>query len=464
MKNYTSAFFSGICFVAGLSTSSLAQVAPSFQEIVDSALVNDYAYDNKVLALKLTELDQERLRDVYMPKLELNAKGAYAYGEMDFTTPAFAIPQLQMGFPEHQNRYQLDNFLTTADLKASYVLFAGGQVGYLKKANKAKLEAETAMLQVDRDEVVKNVAAVYDQLGMLKVVEQTLNDSKKRLDESERFASKALANGLITQFDYNKINLAVSQLDAEFKELEGKRQLVLLNLHTITNIEMDRLEKIDEDLKVMTVTNYDAVGYRPELVALQAAIRANEYKIKAAKTWWIPKIGASASLGYFGLHNGHLQTKEPFLLTYPNNLNHEFQNINAAPIFMGGIGLKWDLFDGGEGINATRRAKVELKMAENKRDDVQEKINLQLEKTKLELSIATDQIRIKEVSLQIAESSMVQAKKEFELGLIKSLDLLQAENDLQVAKMEYAQALFQQRRAAMNYLNAAGKLDVQSVK
>lgn len=464
MKNYTSAFFSGIFLAAGFSTCSFSQKTPTFQEIVDSALVHDYSYENKELSLKLTELDQERLRDVYMPKLELNAKEAYAYGAMNFTTPAFAIPQLQMGFPTHENRYQLDNFLTTADLKASFVLFAGGQVGNLKKANKAKLEAESAMLQVDREELTKNVAAVYDQLGMLKVVENTLIESKNRLKESERFASKALENGLITQFDYNKINLAVSQLDAKFKELEGKRKLILLNLHTLTTIDINRLEKIDEDLKVMPVSNYDAVGYRPEIVALEAAIRANEFKIKATKTWWVPKVGASASLGYVGLHNGHLKSKDPFLLTYPNNLNHTIQNINAAPIFMAGIGLKWDLFDGGEGINATRRAKVELKMAENRRDDVQEKIELQLEKTKLELSIATDQIKIKEVSLEIAESTIIQAKKEFELGLIKSLDLLQAENDLQTAKMEYAQALFQQRRAAMNYLSAAGKLDVQSIK
>src|SRR5690606_4550543 len=124
------------------------------------------------------------------------------------------------------------------------------------------------------------------------------------------------------QFDYNKINLSVAQLDSKFKELEGKRQLVLLNLHMLTKIDLARLEQIDPNLDVLSVNYVNSAENRAELLALDAAVRANEYKVKAAKTWWVPKVGASASLSYYGLHNGHLKTNDPFLLTYPNPLNY----------------------------------------------------------------------------------------------------------------------------------------------
>lgn len=446
-----------------IGSNLLAQSAPSLQEILDSAIVHDYGYENTQLALKQIELNQEKIKDTYMPRLELNAKEGYAYGAFNLTTPAFAIPQLQLGLPEHENRYMLDNFITQAELKASFVVFAGGKVGNLKKANEARLEAETLMTTVDRNTIIENVTAMYDQLGMLKSVKLMLDESQKRLTENKKTAEKALSLGLITQYEYNKIDLAVSQLDAKYKEYEGKRKLVLLTLQSATKIDLVRLEKIDEDISLLAVNYIETPLNRHELRALEAVVRANEYKLKAAKTWWVPKIGASASLTYVGLHNTNLRTKDPFILTQ-QPLDYKFQNLNATPLFMAGVGLKWDLFDGREGINDVKRSKLDLQMAMNKQADTEEKITLQLEKNKVELEIAYSQIEIKNVALTLAQNAMSQATKEYEVGLIKSVDLIDAENDLQQAELEYTQAIFQQRRAAISYLEAAGTLETIRLK
>lgn len=446
-----------------IGNNLLGQSVPSLQEVLDSAVVYDYGYANKRLALKQIELDQEKIKDTYMPRLELNAKEGYAYGALNLTTPAFAIPQLQLGLPEHENRYMLDNFITQAELKASFVVFAGGKVSNLKRANEARLEAETIMTSVDRNKIIQNTTAIYDQLGMLKSVKLMLDESSKRLEENRKAAEKALNLGLITQYEYNKINLAVSQLDAKYKEYEGKRKLVLLTLQSVTKIDLVRLERIDEDINVLTIVDVDKPVNRPEIIALEAAVRANEYKLKAAKTWWIPKIGASASLTYLGLHNANLRTKDPFILTQ-QPLDYKFQNLNAAPLFMAGVGLKWDLFDGREGINDVKRSKLDLQITMNKKADAEEKITLQLEQDKVGLEIAYSQIEIKTVALTLAQNAMSQATKEYEVGLIKSIDLLDAENDLQQAELEYTQAIFQQRRAAISYLEAAGILEITKLK
>mgnify|MGYP000860845805 CR=1 FL=1 len=446
-----------------IGNTLLAQSAPSLQEILDSAVVHDYEYENKQLALKQIELDQEKIKDTYMPRLELNAKEGYAYGALNLTTPAFAIPQLQLGLPEHANRYMLDNFITQAELKASFVVFAGGKVGNLKKANEARLEAEMIMTTVDRNRIIENVTAIYDQLSMLKSVKLMLDESQKRLNENKKIAEKALSLGLITQYEYNKIDLAITQLDAKYNEYAGKRKLVLLTLQAATKIDLARLEKIDGDINILPVTYVDEPVDRPELIALEAAVRANEYKLKAAKTWWVPKIGASASLSYLGLNNANLRTKDPFILTQ-QPLDYKFQNLNVAPLFMAGVGLKWDLFDGREGINDVKRSKLDLQIAMNKQADAEDKVTLQLEKNKVELEIASSQIEIKNVALRLAQNAMDQATKEYELGLIKSMELIDAENELQLAQLAYTQAIFQQRRAAISYLEAAGTLETIKLK
>lgn len=453
-----------ILICSSLLNPIFAQNVPTLREIIDSALVYDYNYANKQLSLESIELDQERIKDVYMPRVEFSAKEAFSMGAMDLTTPQFAIPQLQFGLPEHTNRYQMSGFLTHADLKATFVLFAGGKVGLMKKANQERLNAETALLTTDRTEIIQTVTAVYDQLAMLKEMKLMLDESQRRLDENLKTAEKALGYGLITQFEYNKVTLAQTQLQAKFKEYEGKRKLVLLSLNMSTKIPIQRLELIDNDLATMAVQYVDEPQNRAELIALEAAVRANEYKVKAAKTWWIPKIGASASVGYLGTQGARIKTADPFVMTYPNTLDKELPNLNIFPIATVGVGLKWDIWDGREGITDTKKAKIDLRMAENKQKDAQEKILLQLEKNKIELDVANDQLAVKQTAVTIAQNSVDQAMKEFKVGLIKSTQLLEAENDLQQAKLDYAQAIFQQRRAALEYLKAAGTLESTTIK
>ncbi len=450
-------------FSVFLPTKSIAQTAPSLREILDSAIVHDYNYANKQLSLESIELDQERLKDVYMPRLDINAKGAYMFSVTDLTTPEFIVPQLQMAIPEHTNTYKVQNFLTTADLQASFVIFAGGKVGYLKKANLERYNAEQALLTSDRTEIIQNVTAVYDQLAMLKEMKKMLDDSDKRLEENLKTAGKALEYGLITQFEYNKVVLAQTQLQSKFKEYEGKRKLVLLSLNMITKIDMQRLALIDNDIDVMTVGYVNEAQNRPELIALAAAVKANEYKVKAAKTWWIPKIGASASFGYAGLLGTTIRSTDPMLFSQ-QPMDMRLQNVNVFPMTTVGVGVKWSIFDGREGITDTKKARLDLKIAENKQKDAGEKITLQLEKNKIELEVATDQLTVKETALSIAENSMEQATKEFKVGLIKSTQLLEAEGDLQKAKLDHAQAIFQQRRAAIEYLRAAGTLETTTLK
>ena len=449
--------------VWGFGFFSQAQTAPSLQEIIDSALTNDYKLQNKELTVKLSELDQERIKDAYMPKFEMDAKGGYLYSAFDLTTPAFALPSLGIAMPETNNRYRLGSAFATANLKGSILLYGGGQVSNLKKANAAKIGAETAMLEKDRQEIISQVLTVYDQLGMLKEVKKMLDESQKRLDENKKTAEKAFSYGIITKYEYQKIELAESQLRSKFEEYEGKRQLVLLQLNLLTNIDMSRLQLLDSDLTVWVTGKQDNIDSRPELVALQQAITANEYKLKAAKNWWVPKIGASASLGYIGLYDGKLTSKDPTVLT-GQRLDYKFENFNVFPIFNAGIGLKWELFDGREGITAVKQAKIEKKMAENNQTDAVNKLNVNLQKAEIELKIADDQLLVKEKSREIAQNAMNQATQEFKVGLIKSTQLIEAENDLQQAIMEYAQAVFNQRRAAAEYLKAAGKLTPQEVK
>lgn len=441
---------------------AFSQTAPSLTEILDSALVIDHTLQNNELNVELSKIDQEKIKDAYLPKVEINAQGGYLYSAFDLTSPAFALPSLGLGLPEHTNNYQLSSWVVTSNVKASVLLYGGGAVSNLKKANQAKIEAQTVLLEKDKQEILTQTLMAYDQLGMLKEVKKMLDAAEKRLQENKLTAEKAFSYGIITSYELKKIELAESQLLAKQREYEGKRRLVLLQLHVLTHIDMNRLEQLDVNLETLVTEKQQSVGNKPELQALAYSIEAYQYKLKAAKTWWVPKIGASASLGYAGLLNGNIQSKDPLMMT-GKPLDYRFNDLNVFPLVNAGIGLKWNVFDGREGISSVKKAKIDLKIAENNQRDAEEKLDLNLQKTEIEVQISESQLTEKNKAMEIAGNAMKQASEEFKVGLIKSTQLIEAENDLQQAEMEYAQAVFNQRRASVNYLKAAGNLTIEKI-
>lgn len=60
----------------------------------------------------------------------------------------------------------------------------------------------------------------------------------------------------------------------------------------------------------------------------------------------------------------------------------------------------------------------------------------------------------------MAGDALVQAEKEFRYGMSKSTQLIEAENDLEAAELDYQNAIFNQRRAAIELMRSTQELDI----
>lgn len=451
-----------LLFVCLLPQIVSAQKIPTLTELIDSALRKDYVLANKELEIEAVKIDQQRLKDAYLPKVDVTGKEAFLLTSMSVKTPGLQIPQLGIAFPEGKNRYTVTSNLATVDVHASMLLYSGGKVPNLKKAVGEKINAQTAMLEKNRQDVISQIIVSYDQLGLLKEVRMVLNESERRLAESKRTADKAFGYGLITAYERQKVELAQAQLNSKIQEYEGKRQLILAQLHMLTEIEVERLALLDVNLQSYESINVsNDISNRAELKALDAAINANQYNVKAATSWWKPKVMASTSVGYYGLLYGHISSRDPMMLS-GKKLSTGLDNINLLPVFNVGVGFKWDLFDGREGIHEVQKAKIELQIAENEKKEAVEKLELNLLKNQTDYNMSNDLVAVKKKQSEIAQNGMKQATQEYKEGLIKTSQLLEAETDLQNSSLEYVQAVFNQRRAAVELLKATGNLTVES--
>ena len=76
-----------------------AQQAPTLQELISTALQNNETLNQQVLENKFTKLDDEKLNDVFLPKVEITGKTGYMYTSADINSPEIKVPAVPPVFP-----------------------------------------------------------------------------------------------------------------------------------------------------------------------------------------------------------------------------------------------------------------------------------------------------------------------------------------------------------------------------
>ena len=439
------------------------------KELINSALERDGQYQQQNLELQYVDIDQKRLTDTFLPKVELTGRVGYMDTRINYTSPEFGIPRVPplfpgMTVPSQNNTLGISGFSGASKLQASVVLYSGGKVGHLKKALNEKKLSQQELLSSSKNEVITSIAKIYDQFALVHQSKKVLDESKKRLEINRKTAEKALGYGLITPYDFKKIELAQVTLDTKMVEYEGKRELLITQLHILTGMDKERIAEIEPDLQVLNYVVEDkSIENRPEIKALNHGIAAAEYKIKAEKTWWIPKVQLSTSLSYFGLYGDHIQTSNDVVPYLVKKLDIHTKPLSLFPMFNAGIGFKWSLFDGNTGKREAEKSKIDKMVLENKKADAQRKLQLNLANNQTNYDIALAQIELKDKARKIAKNALDQVEKEFRYGVKKSMDLIDAENDLEKAELEYKTAVFNQRRAAIELMKSTQNLDVEKL-
>ena len=448
-----------------------AQQAPTLQELINSALQIDGTLNQQILENKYTHLDDQKLKDVFLPKVEVSGQAGYLYTSAHLKSPEIGIPPIPNIFPgaiipegQFSNNLNISGISALAKAEASVLLYSGGKVKYLKAANREKNISENLLMEKSRDEIITEISKAYDQIALVQESKNVLNEAKKRLDINRKTADKALGYGLITPYDRKKIELAQALLDSKLVEYEGRRELLITQIYLLTGVNRNRIELIQPKLETITYEVLDqSIENRVEIQALNHGLKATDYKIKAEERWWIPKVQAQTSLSYFGLYNNSITTSKELLPNSGKKLDLNPSNVNVFPLFQAGVGFKWDIFDGNEGKHLVERVKIEKELLENKKRDASKKLNLNLANNQTNYKIANAQIKLKEKAREIAKQGLEQVEKEFRYGTKTSSNLIDAENDYENAELDYQTAIFNQRRSAIELMKSTQNLQIDKL-
>lgn len=432
-------------------------------ELINLSLQKSYVLKNVSNELIMDSIDTKVIKQNYIPTLSLNGMYAYGASNINADIPTFTLPFSGINLFEGETEFDVKGNFFNTNLSAKALLFSGMQVTYGSKANNEKIRAKNYMLDKEKSDVIIDVIDTFDKIELLKQAELVIKASEVRLAKEKEIVIAAIKNGLAIPYDRQKITAAELKLASKKIELFGNLNLLYLKLSMLSGQETSILESYHFELKPWFLYNDEHnFNNRPELKALDASISAYDFKLKMNKNAFLPKVQAFANLSYFNLFDTSIDSSlETPITGQPINL--DINHFKGFPTYMLGVGFEWEIFNGLKNSNQTQKTTIEKDIAQNKKEDAAEKLELFEKKTIIDFELKNQQILLKEKEKEVASNTLNLAIKSYQEGLISISDRLEAETDYQDAILEYYKTIALQRKAALELLISKGNLTVENL-
>lgn len=391
----------------------------TFDDCLNWALTNNTDVRRTMLNILTARQDVLSAKDAWLPTVD------------------FSTNQSFTNYPRTESGRQSNTYGSSYNLGASWTVWDGNVRKYRSESAKL-LEQQQA---IAGDDVIKTL-----KLGVLeaylnimyageavKIAEQTLQVSASQAERAKKLAdagrtSKVEYAQMESQRAQDAYNLTMAQSNYESAKMALKKILMLgidydLKVADVEFPDSDVLDPLPDKVKV-----YDlAAEWLPQLKSneLSKSIYSNEVKI--AKSGALPSISLQGGLGTGYTSGG----SAGWASTMGRNFN---ENI--------GLTLRVPIFDG----NDTKRAVAKARLAELEYDlnkkELLDNLSQTIESLYIDATNAQAKYEAGLTQLDAIQLTDALVNRQFELGYVNPLDLLNAHNNLLNARLELLQSKY----------------------
>lgn len=321
-----------------------------------------------------------------------------------------------------------------------YPLFTGGAVTYGIKQAQSGLAALDQQVQLAKQQLKYNASAAYytavngkNQVVVAKSNVDTQNEHLRVVNAQYSAGVVAKSDVLQTQSDLAK---AMTQLIGAQNSFE----LSVLALKTTMNIPLDTNIVLAEDLTIKeskldaaTLVDY-ALKNRPDYVATQIAVQADQYGLKVSQAGYYPTIalGANYSNAYSNSSSSPFKTYNYDANTYNSDSNQVTVSAN----------LQYNVFDGFLVKNQVKAAEAQI--AQDQQASELSRLQVILQVNQAVDQIATDLklIAANKAYFDYATENYKINVVQYNSGVTTNLNVMSAQSDLANSQSQYWNSLY----------------------
>ncbi|HEX2953028.1 MAG TPA: TolC family protein [Bacillota bacterium] len=323
-------------------------------------------------------------------------------------------------------------------LKLTQPLYTGSKLTATKNAAKANEKNAQANLDATDNDLVLSVKKAYYTVLLCQQLGVTMDEAVASMEKHLAEANAYYKVNIVTKLD-------VLRAEEKLADLKQKQLLAQNNL-ALAKTSLNYLLGVDLG------TNYsceDSLGYGPILEDLNSC-----QNVALAQRPELASINAKIEMARQGVVIAK-SGKKPTVALVAND--YHFKPENEAPSTTIGIVATFDLFDSGMVSHRIAEAEEILKQAQTGKELLQRGIKLEVEQAYRNVQVSLQTIDVARKSIDTAKEALGVAETRYKVGLSTSLERLDAEVGLTVAKTNYTQALSMYRIAIAELDRAMGK-------
>lgn len=316
-------------------------------------------------------------------------------------------------------------------LRAAYRM---GQLGQRMAQAQATLTTTEVILQTD--EAYANVVKARQMQEVAQAYHALLEELLKNVQSARR-------HGLKTKNDELKVQVKLNESELHIRRAENALRLATMNLcHCIGRPLLTPLHTTSAlpDVETSETLQTSDVSRRPEYILLEHKVEMARQQVNIERSGLLPQIGLKGTYNY--LHG--------------MEMNHE--TLFDQPAFAVMLNVKVPLFHFGERANKVRAAKAQLAQTRLAREDLQEKMLLELTQAAHNLDEALLECRIATRSLEQADENRRVSRSHYDAGMETLSDLLEAQALWQQAFQTQIDSRYRLYLKQIAYRKAAGLL------
>jgi outer membrane protein len=338
-----------------------------------------------------------------------------------------------------------DNWRVRAGL--AWPIYTGGQTEGRIEAAAQRRAASGHDRDAARDDLVLEVKRAYWGLVSAREAARVFAEAMRAFDAHledtrnlERFGMAARNDVLAVQVqrDRAELNRLEAEVAADVAQADLRR---LLGAPPETRLEgtepLEATPPASPNIEALVV---EAASARPDRRALEARIAAAEAVVGVEHGGRLPQVAVTG---------GYLYSNPNREIVPPTEEWRDTWDV--------GVSLTWSVFDGGRRSAAEARARAEAQAARDSLREIDRAIRLEVTQRVLELRTAEKRLGVSERAVESARESRRVASDRYREGLIPSSELLDAEVDLERARVSRTDALASLRLAAAGLDRAVGR-------
>jgi outer membrane protein TolC len=434
MKNYKLILYSTV-FILSLNTA-FSQNTLSLNQAIEIGLKNNYSIQIANNNQSISTTNKEAAISTLLPKIDANA----GINKSNVDTRQVFVTGIT------QERNNAKSTQQTAGLQLSWVLFDGlkmfASYDRIQEMEKMGMVNAKAMVQGVLADIVINYYAIVASQEQLKVSEDALAVSKKRLDiaqDKNEVGSGSTLDLLNAKVDYNTDLSSLIRQKESLRNLKIRlNELLILPVNDVVVLS----DTIPTNQKINTDDLYQKmIAQNPSLLLAKSQQRIAELAVKEVSADRYPTLK---------LNSGY---------TYSNqNAEAGFFTENKAVGFNYGVTASVNIFNGLLQSKKEKVAKIQAQSAvfsyEQAKQSVDANWNALLSSYQNNLEL----LQLEKENQIVAKRNIDISVEKFKLGGISSLQLREAQRAYIESNGRYINALYQYKLAETSLLELSASI------